>query len=244
MTGKASSTPIAWLWRVLVFLRLPGCGGVALLGVVISALALVNYEPYQPGTYHALYQPRRPNTTGCIFGPVYFIVLRPEGAVVHESENEDQDAIDFAILTSPRPVYRAIPVFRYGYRGWWAPSQHTISWRIGLQAINSMSDESSESAARLSLVQHGNRAGWGAPPELANMDVVRSTFLWGGFVWNAATLFAAGVILWSLSGLPAWIRLRRARREGLCVHCLYPMAGLAPAGAKLTCLECGRAHSA
>ena len=240
MTCDGSISAVAGWWRVLAFLRKPWCGVGAGMLVVVSVLALVFIEPYQSDIGSALYLSVHARVHGCYQDPYLYIELRSEGAVVLETGNENLDAIETAISSSPWPVFLAVPYYRSRDHGWWAPIQHTTSWRIRFEAIRNVPDATAESAARLALVQHGNRAGWGVPPELANGDVVHSTILWSGVVWNTATLLAAGVFFWSLSGVPSLIRAFRARRAGLCEQCRYPLAGLVPTHGQLTCPECGR----
>lgn len=150
-----------------------------------------------------------------------------------------------AKVEEQRPVYLAVYTTKLLDFGFFAPTQRLCVQCVYLDALSPGCDPANQALAREAFVDYLKLQGVRSmPPDFHLSDDSSVTLLWGGYAWDAATLFAVGVLLWSLSSVPSRVRTHRARRAGLCENCRYPLAGLAPAGDQLTCPECGRAHPA
>ncbi|MBK9188519.1 MAG: hypothetical protein IPM33_06125 [Phycisphaerales bacterium] len=237
-----------WRPRVRRFFRLlrhPIAGLLALAAIVVSCHMLPE-ERWSASPRSHWFRPfLQSQTITSSWSITHYVELRDTGPVIHAPLSWGVSRYPQAARKEHPPVFSVVSNGSRTESGYWAPWRRTDELSMQLQPVARQHEENLKDEARRAMAAYYVRNTAGPhPPNFDPGDGTKTIILWGGFVWNAATLFAAGVFLWSFSGVPAWIRLRRARREGLCVHCLYPLAGLAPAGAKLTCPECGRAHSA
>lgn len=245
MNANDSTTPVARWRRVLAFLRRPWCGGVALLGIVISAVLLPRSSPSPDvtGTYStvslALWGPGKPSY---LLNDIQnFIEVRVDADHVLDPSDWSWDDFKAKTRDAKGPAYHLFYEHQFRESGLWAPWRRSDAWTIeeGFETTDE-SNRPSLLKARAAMVNHLRSLGEPLPHDFDQRNVLRHSLVWSGVAWNAATLFAAWVFIWSLSGVPAWWRDRRARiaaTKQVCAGCGYSLAGL---GDSAPCPECGR----
>ncbi len=246
MKANDSTTPVARMRRVLAFLRKPWCGGVALAFLAASTV-LVLYVP-KPVNHHSVvgdYFNHVARPLYSAWGLDLVVELRPEGAVFSDPLSRSWDGLEARTRDATHPVYFVSSNHSIHATGFWIPWRRIECWTIVCEPLVPIQNPTTLMLAREAFVDDAARSSREPlPPELGRQDVRRETVYWAGFALNVSTLFAAAVFLWSLSGVPAWWRERRARiaaMKQVCAGCGYSLAGLGDAP---TCPECGRAHSA
>jgi len=240
---RARSTCWPRLRHAGCMLHHPIAGLVALAAIIVSAALLPGggVECSTVGSFIS----RRARSTGSLRSADYLVEMRPTGAVITCPSDKSWDDLEAVARNAPYPVFFMFYRNTSRLDGFWAPWLRTDRWRVGGVSLFQPRAGQDKAAARETLVQHLSQGqDEFIPVGLVNHDTRQFSIEWSGVAWNGATLAAAGVFLWSLSGVPAWWRERRERlaeAKQVCAACGYSLAGLA---APVTCPECGRARPA